>query len=79
MNPEELEFLLMEFLDGSLPTEQRAEVRVMIERDTETAARLQEYKKLDDLFRSETPMPNIQWDKLARRISGAIRQPPPTA
>jgi anti-sigma factor RsiW len=79
MNPEELEFLLLEYLDGSLPPEQRAAVRDTIERDPETAARLQEYKKLDDLFRSEAPMPNIQWDKLAKRISGAIRRPPPTA
>ncbi len=69
MLPEELEFLLTEYLDGARPPDQRSVVIVTIQHDPETAARLQEYKKLDDLFRSESPMPNIQWDKLAKRIS----------
>jgi anti-sigma factor RsiW len=74
MNLQKLDSLLMQYLDGSLPPEQRAEVRRIIEGNTEARAELSAYQKLDDLFRAEVPMPDIQWDKLAKRISASIRQ-----
>jgi anti-sigma factor RsiW len=73
MNLQELDILLMQYLDGSLPPGQRAVIRKIIESDPEARAELIAHQKLDDLFRAEAPMPNIQWEKLAKRISAAIK------
>jgi anti-sigma factor RsiW len=73
MNLQELDILLMQYLDGSLPPGQRAVIRKIIESDPEARAELIAHQKLEDLFRSESPMPNIQWEKLAKRISAAIK------
>jgi anti-sigma factor RsiW len=75
MNFQELEFLLTQYLDGSLPPEQRAAVRKILDNDPEARAMLNAYQKLDHLLRSEAPMPSIEWERLAKRISAAIAPP----
>ena len=69
----------MKYLDDSLPPEQRAAVRKILDTFPEARAQLRSHQKIDDLLRSAPPMPPIQWDRLAKRISAAIRLPPPTA
>jgi len=75
----ELDFLLMQYLDGSLPPEQRAAVGKILDSHPEARAQLRSYQKLDNVFRSEAPMPSIQWEDLAERISAAIRPRAPSA
>ncbi|HEY1923119.1 MAG TPA: hypothetical protein VGG44_10255 [Tepidisphaeraceae bacterium] len=74
-----MDSLLMEYLDGSLPPEQRAAVQKLIESDPEATARLNEYQNLDNLFRTQPPLPNIHWDMLAARISASIARHTPIA
>jgi anti-sigma factor RsiW len=69
---EELDFLLMQYLDGSLPSERRAAVRNILDSHPEARTRLRSYQRLDDVFRSKGPMPSIHWEELAKRISAAV-------
>jgi anti-sigma factor RsiW len=74
MLSEELDFLLMQYLDPSLTPGQRAVVRRAIESCPEAKMLLRSHQKLDDLLRSQIPMPPIRWDRLAKRISAKIRR-----
>jgi anti-sigma factor RsiW len=73
MDSQEIDNLLMQYLDGSLPPGQRAAVRKIIESDPEAKAQFDAYQTLDELLRSESPMPSILWEKLAKRISATIK------
>jgi anti-sigma factor RsiW len=72
MDFREFEFLLMHYLDGSLPPEQRAAVRKILNSQPQARAQLRSYQKLDSLLRRLPPMPPIQWETLSNQLSAAI-------
>lgn len=73
MANEQLEFLISQYADGTLPEEQRIEVEGRLADDAATQALLADDRALTDLLRSG-PLPHVRWDRLAESISGAIDQ-----
>jgi anti-sigma factor RsiW len=69
---DDLEILLTQYLDGSLPPDRRAEVESILAADAEARALLDEHRKLDALLRGSLPAPRVDWDRLAGQISHAI-------
>lgn len=72
MLPEELEFRLTEYLDGSLPPDQRPQIERILAQNPAARAQLHEYRRLDGFLRDAMPVPMIDWDRLAGKISSAI-------
>jgi anti-sigma factor RsiW len=72
MLPEELEFRLTQFLDGTLPPEQRLEIERILAQDPAARQKLEEYRRLDSVVRDAMPVPMIDWDRLATKISSAV-------
>ena len=73
MANEQLEFLISQYADGTLPEDQRIELESRLAGDAEVQALLAEDRSLTDLLRSQ-PLPEVRWDRLAESISGAIDQ-----
>jgi len=73
---EELEFVLSQYADGTLPAAQRDAVEKRLLDDPATLAELEKYRKLDDLLRGSMPLPPIEWEALADRISAEVFAPP---
>jgi anti-sigma factor RsiW len=73
MNAEQFEFALSQYIDGTLPIEQRAAVEERLRADPEARKLLEEYRNLDQAIRaSAAGVPEIQWDRLARHLSEAV-------
>lgn len=73
MSNEQLEFLISQYADGTLPEAQRVELERRLVDDTEAQALLAGDRALTDLLRSDR-LPDVRWDRLAESISGAIDQ-----
>jgi anti-sigma factor RsiW len=71
MTREELEFSICQYLDGTLAEEQRVVIEARLASDPEAQEILREEKRLTIALRS-TSVPDVRWDVLADRISGAI-------
>lgn len=71
MTGEDLEFSISQYLDGTLPEDQRAAVEERLEREPEARTLLEQDRRLTDLLRA-SPLPDVQWDRFADSISGAI-------
>ena len=74
MLAENIEFLLSQYADGTLPVAQRPAVEKLLAEDPAAAAQLEAYCKLDALLRQASPVPAIRWDVLAERISSAVAE-----
>jgi len=72
MPPDTVDFLLTQYLDGTLAPRDRLAVQWLLNNNPEAIARLNAYSKLDRLLGSINPMPPIQWQALSKRISAAI-------
>jgi anti-sigma factor RsiW len=73
---EQLEFLLSQYLDDTLPAPQRKALEARLAEDSNLRARLDEYAKLDDLLHTALPTPRIHWDDFANQISTAVSAAP---
>src|SRR5215213_8254065 len=74
MIDEQLEFLISQYADGSLPESERALVELRLQTDTEARTLLDEYRALDTSLKGSMPLPAVNWDRLAEHLSDAVDQ-----
>jgi anti-sigma factor RsiW len=79
MTHDRFEYLLSQYLDGELSPAKRAYVEKKIAEDPNAWTQLREYAQLNAGLQSALPLPPIDWNANARRISAAIAQLPPPA
>jgi anti-sigma factor RsiW len=72
MIDEQLEFLISQYADGSLPESERALVDLRLQTDADARALLEEYRSLDATLKSSMPLPAVNWDRLAEHLSDAV-------
>ena len=72
MTGDELEFALSQYHDGTLGPVERAAVDEVLASDAGARAMLGEIGRLDALIKRAPAVPEIAWEKLQARISGAI-------
>jgi anti-sigma factor RsiW len=73
MNGEQLEFAISQYLDGTLPAEERAGLESRLASDASARALLDEYRRLDTIIKAHGErLPNVKWDALAEHISAAV-------
>lgn len=71
MTFEELEFAISQYLDGTLPAAQVAELEARLAVDAAARALLDEYRRLDSALKL-SGVPALQWDRLAEHLSNAV-------
>lgn len=69
---EDLEFRISQYIDGTLDDAQRRALEIEIARDPAAAELVAEYRRIDDALKTSLPLPNVDYDALAARISDAI-------
>jgi negative regulator of sigma E activity len=74
MESSEFEFLLSQYLDGTLDTVQAAGVEERLANDAEARKLLEQYRKLDGALQA-LPLPGIHWENLANQISRSLDAP----
>jgi hypothetical protein len=74
MIDEQLEFLIAQYADGSLPESERALVELRMKTDAEARAMLEEYRKLDATLKASMPLPAVNWERLADHLSEAVAE-----
>src|SRR2546421_12460599 len=67
----DVEFLIVQYLDGTLAEGERAALEARLANDVEARALLDEHRRLDALLRRDV-MPDIRWDALSRHLSSAL-------
>jgi anti-sigma factor RsiW len=73
MDRDDFEFSLTQYLDGTLPSDQRAAVEERLRSDPAARQQLEDYRKLDQIISGAAAgMPRLQWDRLAEQISQAV-------
>lgn len=70
MTTEQLEFAITRYLDGTLPSEERAALEERLATDPQAQALLAEHEKLTALLRS--PLPEMAWSELAGDFSAVV-------
>jgi len=73
MRPDDLEFSISQYLDGTLAEQERTALEERLETDAAAQALLAEYRRLDEALCS-IPLPGIRWDRLTQVISEAVAQ-----
>jgi len=71
MRSDELEFLIAQYADGTLDSEQTPEVEAILRRNELARQMLESYRSLDRVL-SSTASPEIRWDRLEDRISRQV-------
>ena len=77
MTPDQLEFAISQYLDGTLAAGEQAALEERLATDPEARALFAEYQKLDSVVKSAMPLPPIAWDDFARSISEAAASEAP--
>jgi anti-sigma factor RsiW len=72
--PEELEFQIAQYADGTLPAGQRAEVEVRLASDPAARLVLAEYAQLGSALKQALPLPDVRWEGLAEHLSAAVNR-----
>jgi anti-sigma factor RsiW len=72
MTPEQLEFAISQYLDGTLPAAERAALEQRLAEDAEARELLAEYRSLDRLMKDGRELPAVQWEQLTQTISAAV-------
>lgn len=72
MTLDELEFAISQYLDGSLPAAEAAELEARFEVDADARQLLEEYRRLDDVLKQSPAAPELQWGRLAEHLSSAV-------
>jgi hypothetical protein len=76
MTDEDFEFLLTQYLDGTLSARDIAVVEQRLAVDTRAQAILEEYRKLSQAMSALPRVPEMRWDFLGEQISKAARAEP---
>jgi anti-sigma factor RsiW len=71
MSPEQLEFNLSQYLDGTLPPEHLAALEAALATDPRARSLRDEHERLTSLLRAR-PLPEMDWDELARDFSAVV-------
>jgi anti-sigma factor RsiW len=74
MVDEKFEFLISQYLDGTLSEAERARVEARLVADVEAQAVLAEYRKLNNRLVVNVAAPAVRWDRLAAEISAAVEK-----
>jgi hypothetical protein len=74
MIDEQLEFLIAQYADGSLPEPERALVELRLQTDADARAMLEEYRTLDATLKGSMPLPVVNWERLADHLSEAVAE-----
>src|SRR3954469_25365697 len=69
---EELEFSISQYLDGTLPSEQAAALEERFATDVEAREIFADYQQLNVALQQNLPLPPIDFDSLATKISAAV-------
>jgi anti-sigma factor RsiW len=72
MIDDRLQFAITQYLDGSLPSEEREELEKRLAEDAEARQLMEEYRRLDGVLRAAEPLPRINWDRLQEHLSAAV-------
>ncbi len=72
MLQEDLEFRISQYIDGTLDEPQRRALEAEIVRNPEAAVLLEQFRQIDQALQTSLPLPDINYDALAARISDAI-------
>jgi anti-sigma factor RsiW len=73
MTPDELEYSISQYLDGTLLPLERAALEDRLASDGDARALLEEYRRLDTALKHKLPaMPSIAWDRFAGQIQQAV-------
>jgi anti-sigma factor RsiW len=72
--PDDLEFSISQYLDGTLADEERVALERRLAEDAGARALLEEYRGLDAALRAAPPVPEIRWELLAESISAAVTE-----
>jgi anti-sigma factor RsiW len=72
MIPDQLEFAISQYLDGTLPPEERSALERLLESDADARHILEEYRSLDVLAKNSLPLPSVNWTRLSATISDAV-------
>jgi len=72
MSPDELEFALSQYHDGTLPPLERAALDEVLASDAGARAMLAEYARLDSLLKRTPAAPELAWEKLSAHISSVV-------
>ena len=73
LTPDELEYAISQYLDGTLPPLERAALDERLAVDADARAILAEYRTLDASLKS-LPLPALAWERVAAQIQQAIAQ-----
>src|SRR5688572_19511956 len=74
MIPEELEFRISQYADGTLPSDDAAALEEILRGDAEAQATLESYRKLDATLKRSMPLPAMNLDRLAEHLSDAVAE-----
>jgi hypothetical protein len=66
---DELEYLISQYIDGTINELDRARVDEVLATDASARAILAEYRNLNTVVKSAMPMPQIAWDEFQSRIA----------
>jgi len=69
---EELEFLISQYLDGSLSVAERSALEAQLSHDAAARTMLDEYRSLESALKTSMPVPDVKWDLLAVHLSNAV-------
>jgi anti-sigma factor RsiW len=73
MDLNDFEFLLTQYLDGTLSADQRQSVEQRLNADPQAKTLLEQYRKLDQaLAMDSTTLEAIRWDRLSAHISDKV-------
>ncbi len=70
----QLELLISQYADGSLPESERALVELRLLSNADARALLEEYRALDVSLKSSMVLPAVNWDRLAEHLSEAVAE-----
>src|SRR5260221_6069758 len=71
MSPEQLEFVLTQYLDGTLPPEQVSALEQTLATDPNAQTLRDEHQRLTALLRSQS-LPEMDWSDLARDLAAVV-------
>jgi anti-sigma factor RsiW len=74
MIDEQLEFAISQYADGTLPSSQREALEAHLAADPALVALVEEYRQLGGKLAVASPLPSINWDRLASHLSDSVAQ-----
>jgi anti-sigma factor RsiW len=72
MTQEQVEFLISQYIDGTISGEDEGVLRGLLETSEEARKALEEYRKLDEVMKNSMPIPEMRWEKVGEVISSAV-------